>query len=520
MLLALAGCHDKSSAPAVAMPTADQDALWKLAPDGAIFGMVASSRALQMSEHAWSDVRAFMGATPELAPVLVQIGAALGAPDLAPASFGLTTTKGAALFFIGPGKAVAIVPVADRDTFMTAVHGTRGPTTDWIDKNTACTITRGVYACASDPSLFDRLGKGELSASAAGARGDIEVVAHDLPIDGRPTSFAAVAQLVRGGFMLRGTVSGLPTKVMVGLGGASTPRIDSERTTGFALAHLRGLIATLPIDGDDHLAFDVRESDVLNSISDPLTVTTQASTFDVQLPLTNPVPLKTLLVDHCADGVAKNLSPTLIDGSCHITVPNIPALAIDVWLDGSTLHVGQKAATSGPAVPPTSFAKELASQPWQDVLYGRGSVLAAGDLLSQQMIGLQNMPPEMAGIAHIAARVMAFINEAGVAVRVDGDQLRFVLGLRTAWSNPDDVVTKLLALDPDAILAGRSLQLVTPIVDAAPDSPLAADVRAGYGGLAMHSGLVGALAAVAIPVFTEYMRPVKPSDEPPTGTLP
>ena len=497
------------------MPTAEQDALWKLAPDGAMFGLVASPRGLQMTEHAWSDVRAFMGATPELAPVLAQIGAALGTPDLTPASFGLTTSKGAAVFFVGPAKGIAILPVADRDKFIASVHGTRGPTTDSIDKDTTCTITHGVYACASDPSLFDRLGKGEFSASAANARGDIEIAAHDLPIDGKPTSFAAVAQLVRGGFILRGAVSGLPTKVMVGLGGASTPRIDSERTTGFAVAHLRGLIATLPTDGDEQLAFGVRESDVLNSISDPLTVTTQASTFDAQLPLTNPVPLKTLLLDHCADGLAKNAGATLVDGSCHIPVPNIPALAIDVWLDGTTLHVGQKSASAGAVVAPTSFAKELASQPWQDVLYGRGSVLAAGDLLSQQMIGLQNLPPELAGMAHIAARAMAFINEAGVAVRIDGNQLRFVLGLRTAWSNPDEVVTKLLAVDPDAILAGRGLQIVKPIVDAAPDSPLAADVRAGYGGLAMHTGLVGALAAVAIPMFMDYMRPPKPTDTEP-----
>src|SRR5580704_5620316 len=220
ILLLIAGCH-RDGGPAAPVSTADQDALWKLAPDGTVLGIVASPRALAMTEHAWGDVRAFMGATPELAPMLVKIGAVLGTPDLSFASVGLSATKGGALFVLGPETAVEIVPLGDRDKFLAAVHGMKGDKTDSFDAHTTCMTTYGVYACATDPALFDRLGKGDLTASAAGARGDIELAARDLPIDGKPMAFAAVAQLERGAVTLRGVVAGLPTKILVAMGSAS-----------------------------------------------------------------------------------------------------------------------------------------------------------------------------------------------------------------------------------------------------------------------------------------------------------
>src|ERR1700733_13902747 len=169
-LLLAAACH-KTPAGDVGAPssTADQDALWKLAPSDAMFGAVASPRALAMIEHAWGDVRALMAATPELSPALVKIGAMFNTPDLSFASFGLSATKGAALFMIGPNKGIAIIPVGDRDKFLAATHGMRGSASDKLDADTTCMETHGVYACASDPALFDRLGHGTLFAAPAGA---------------------------------------------------------------------------------------------------------------------------------------------------------------------------------------------------------------------------------------------------------------------------------------------------------------------------------------------------------------
>src|SRR5438094_3022130 len=69
------GCHKdrSSSSPPTASPgapasTAEQDALWAKAPEGAMGGVVVSSRAIAMTEHAWRDVHAFLKTFPAFAP--------------------------------------------------------------------------------------------------------------------------------------------------------------------------------------------------------------------------------------------------------------------------------------------------------------------------------------------------------------------------------------------------------------------------------------------------------------------
>jgi hypothetical protein len=510
-LVVAAACH-KAPAGDVAAPssTVDQDALWKLAPSDAMFGAIASPRALAMIEHAWGDVRALMAATPELAPTLVKIGARFTTPDLSFASFGLTATKGAALFMIGPNKGIAILPVGDRDKFLAATHGMRGSASDKLDSDTTCMETHGVYACASDPALFDRLGNGTLSAAPAGARGDIEFAARGLPIDDKPTSFAAVVQLSRGAVVLRGAIAGLPPKLLLAMGSASQPRVDGERTTGFAVGHLKNIIALSPAANDDELfGSGYSVAAVARTIDDPLTLTMDAQSFDARVPLTDPVPLHALLIDRC-----EQLHGHIVDGACHIDIPNVSGIAVDVWLDGNTLRAGQKGASgvaAGPVVDLPPLGKELAASPWQFAMYGHGSILGAGALLAQQT-QLAQLSDDDGNIARVAVRVATFINEIGAAVRVDHDELRIVLGVRTAWANPDEVVTRLLAIPAKSVLEGKGDQLVAPIVAAAPSSPLANDVKAGFGGMLVQTAMLGGMAAASIPAFMDYMSRAKESD--------
>ena len=508
-VLVAAACHKSADAPASEGPssTADQDALWKLAPNDAMFGVIASPRALAMIEHAWGDVRALMAATPELAPALVKIGAMFTTPDLSFASFGLTATKGAALFMISATKGIAILPVGDRDKFLAATHGMRGSAADKLDSDVTCTETHGVYACASDPALFDRLGNGTLSAAPAGARGDIELAARGLPIDDKPTSFAGVAQLSRGAIVLRAAIAGLPPKLLLALGSASEPRIDGDRTTGFAVGHLRNIIALSPAANDDELfGSGYSIAAVARTIDDPVTLTMEAQTFDARVPLTDPAPLHAVLIEHC-----KDLHGELADGTCHIDVPHVPGVALDVWLDGNTLRAGQKAAPPGPSVELPPLGKELAASPWQFAMYGHGSVLGAGALLAQQT-QLAQLHDDEGDIARVAVRVATFVNEIGAAARIDHDQLRIVLGVRTAWANSDEVVTRLLAIPAKAVLEGKGDELVAQIIAGAPSSPLANDVKAGFGGMLVQTAALGAMAAVAIPAFQDYMSRAKESD--------
>jgi hypothetical protein len=77
---------------------------------------------------------------------------------------------------------------------------------------------------------------------------------------------------------------------------------------------------------------------------------------------------------------------------------------------------------------------------------------------------------------------MKMLNEFGVGVRIDGDTARFVLGVRTSWSNPDSVVAKLVAIPAADVVSGRARNAAQAIADAAPTSPFAGDLRAGTTG--------------------------------------
>src|SRR6185503_499633 len=121
VLLALVACHHDGAAPAGPMSTADQDALWKLAPDGAVFGVVVSPRGVAMLDRAWADVRGLIATEPTLAAMLAKLG-----PHQSLVELGLTATTGAAMFFTGSDDGILILPLGDRDKFLAATHGTKG----------------------------------------------------------------------------------------------------------------------------------------------------------------------------------------------------------------------------------------------------------------------------------------------------------------------------------------------------------------------------------------------------------
>lgn len=487
------GCKkDSTSSPAAPPSTVEVDALWKLAPDGALFGMVMSPRGMMMAEHAYTDVMKFLEATPELASQLKDMHAELtkelGSPDFSWSALGISTEKGAAMFLLPDKKMLTMFAVSDKAKLDKLVHEGKG-------KDVTCKDSHGVYACSDDPTAFDRLGKGAMSVAAVKARGDVELVGKDLPVDrGHTMNVAVVAQLAPGAVTLRGAFTGLPASALAMLGPATQPRTEGDKTTGFALAHVGALLKTLPpIPGE--------LGDLVKTVGDPITLVTTSTAIDMRVPLTDPAPATQALISHCTEGPMAQLGAKLVDGACQFSVPNLPQLTVSVWVDGKTLHIGQKGAPSPAAVEPTELGKELAGHDWQLAFYGRGSLLA--NYPGTQM-------PEVGGdvesIMHVAMRGMAMLNEVGTAIKADGDTVSFVFGVRTAWSNPDAVVAKLATLDAAQLIAGKGGDLAKPIIASAPDSPLAKDIKAGYMGLMIPSAGVGILAAVAIPAFLDYQK--------------
>jgi hypothetical protein len=507
MVLAV-GCHKEAGPPAPSGPvsTTEQDALWKLAPQGALGGMVVSSHGLQMIEHAWGDLDAMVHATPELADFAKkmddQLQRATGQTKPSFAALGISTAKGGAVFITADKQPVTILPVADRDLFLKLVHGTKGDKTDKLDKDTTCQMMSGNYVCVADVAIFAQLGKGQLAIAPANARGEIELVGN-LPLGTlgqQPISFAAVLQLARGAVTLRGEVTGIPKGALIAMGEASKPRLDGDKTTGFGLAHVKAAFAVLPMPDKAQRMFA--------TLADPLTLVTYSNKLEAQLPLLDPGPAS-MLVQGCGESPLGRLGAKATKGGCSFPVPNFPAMTIDLSIAGKILHAAMASQdASSNTVELTSFGQELADQSWQDVFWGHGSMLASDQDLIRQMAAGPGHPD--LSVINSAMRMLTMLNEFGIAARVDGEALRFVLGVRTAWSNPDDIVTKLLAIAPADVLAGKGPALAAAI--ATKGSPLAHDLEAGYTGMIIPMSGVGAMGAVAIPAFMQYMKRSKLSE--------
>lgn len=499
-VVALVACKKDAAVPAPGGPasTADVDALWKLAPDDATFGIVASPRALVLAQHAWDDVLKFYSAMPEAASAIAEmreeLTKELGTADLQWSAIGWSDTKGAAAFELAGKKTLLILPVTDEAKWQAVMAKQKHP-----DKLT-CQQTHGVYACAEDPATFDRMGKGTLSTSLANARGDLEL-AGKLPSRGADIAIAIVAQLAPGAVTVRGAVSGIPKPALAMLGSPVSPRTDGGHTTGFALANVKALYAQIPDFGPF--------TEAVHSLADPITLVSTSSAIDIRVPLTDPEPVKKLIEQYCEAGPLAAAGAKLVAGACEIQIPNMPPeFKIRGAVDGKALVVATAKTTSPVDVPNSAFGKELADGSWQFAFFGRGSLLGG----FQGTGGIGQVPPEAIPYVHLGLKTMALINEIGAAAKIDGDTLRFVFGTRTAFANPPDVIAKLATIDADAIIAGKAGEAIKPVLAGAPNAPLAQDVKAGYMGLMLPTATIGMLSAVAIPAFMDYMKKSKKTE--------
>lgn len=515
LVAALASCH-KSAAP-VAVSTAEVDALWALAPADAIVGVVASPRAVAMAEHGAQDIRAYLAAVPELALYDKLLGAKLadltGKPTLALADLGLAPAHGAALFVAKNGASLAIVPVGDRDRFLALVHGTRGAGSDAdVLPHGVCKPLGELYACASSPELLAKAGVPPAAGAgsdavtplrarldAVGARGDLEGIALALPLQpSAPIDLAGVVQLERGAVTLRVAASGVADTTIASLGTPAAVRADGDRTAGFAVVNLAKLTAQLPplsvIEG-------VTLADLAHSLADPVTLAIGAGPFDLdaQVPLVDPAPMAQV-VAHCRDFSTFQIFATTVDATgCHVPMPPL-GLTFDLAIEGTALHVTSRPRPAAPAqVALTPLGAELAAGRWQLAFWGRGTILAP--LVTAPPTPVPVLPDQ----AQLIVRGLGLVSEVGAGMRAEGSTVSVVVGLRTLWANPDDVVAKLTAVTPADIVSGRVTAIAQPVAAGAPDAPFARDYAAGYGGLTVPVEIVGILASVVIPAVENYV---------------
>ncbi len=515
----LAGCRCGDDRP---RPGGDRgaaaatDALWALAPAGARGGLVASPRAVAMLERAIADVRGMLARVDELAPwrreldevLALELGVRAASLD----ELGLTAARGLALFLVRDGM-VAILPVADRGRFLARAAGVPAGGAERVDRNggVACREVRGVYACATSEALLETLGGGDLGAqlAAAGARGDLELVGIELPLGGPgPGRLAAVVQLERGAAVIRGAIRGVAPALAERVRGAHRPRVDPSRTAGFAVADVPALAGIPPAgaapagDAAGAGAPDRGSLDgVVRSLRGPLAITVPAGRagLEAEQALADP-PLMRALLERCPELLEPlGIAAAVADASCRLTLP-AASVALEAWIDGDMLRIGRRgAAPEGAAVPMTPIGAELARGAWGVAFWGRGTLLRAP--------GLPAGPAPLAGDAILAIRALALLDELGAGVRHDGEGLAFVIALRTAFANPDDVVARLLAISADDLASGRAAAAAASIAGAAPGSPFAADHAAGELGLLIPTAIVNAAVRHGLPALLRRRRP-------------
>jgi len=506
--LALFGCK-RDSEPTV-RSTVAVDSLWNLAPEGARGGIVVAPSAVEMVERGSIPIRSLISQAPEFGELKTTMDAALaqlGGPNVKLADLGMNHDKGAALFFVKDGM-VAILPVDNRDVFLAKVKGTKGATIDKID-TASCKQVGDAYACATSEALLATVGKGQLKSKLdrVNARGDVEIVGVELPLGGpAPGTVAAVAQLERGAATLRGVVINAPHELLDRLGPPTHPRVPSGTTSGFGVIDLRPMLKTLPPTA---LMEGLTVADLVKTFSAPLTISVPAGelTIEMQLPLSDPAPMKRL-VEHCTDLPALTGAATIVDGACHISVPEA-SLELDAWVDGNLLRVGRKSKPlTGKAIAMSQIGNEIANGEWAIAFWGRGSMFAPSMQKARETEGIN---PVMA----MPIRVLSTINEAGLAVKTDGDALRFVATVRTSFSNPDDVVAKLTAITAMDLLSNKATDKAKPIAEAHSGTPFADDFAAGQGGLLVPTTQIGMGASIVIPALIAYTRGHDPKPDAP-----
>lgn len=478
------------------------DALWALAPAGSEIGAVASPRALSLLDGARARMQENLTAIPELAKLaaIVQEGMqeTFGSTDLDLAAHGLTVEKGAASFATKDGS-VHVLPVVDRDKFLAWVKGTKNGDVDAFAGLT-CKTVKSVYACAKPASLLDALGKNGLAGEKLiGVRGDVEVKGA-FPGPKGTLPFGVAVKLERGAATVDFAIRGVKQLMPMELSKGGVPRTD-EHTSGFGVFELGSILAGVPAAP---LVPGVTADAIARTVAGPLTVQVSAgsTTIDARLPLSDVTQARAFIGQCDQFPPLQKLGATADGQTCHVNVPQM-LMDLDVWVEGKELRVGKRGAAPPAAnVAMSPVARELAGQPWAMLFYGRGTILAVPQLPPMNLGDIPDM-------AATFVRVFSLINELGIGMRMDGETLRAALVVRTAWANPDDVVAKLRTLPVDDIITGKAFEAAKGIAAAAPGSPFAEDMKAGFTGLMIPTMAVGMMAAVAIPTFMQYMERAK-----------
>jgi hypothetical protein len=309
--------------------------------------------------------------------------------------------------------------------------------------------------------------------------------------------------------------TGKPSGSLGALAGTVAPKPPVTNASGFVAVDVGKLVGGLP---PVPLAGGVGFDAFANSLAGPVTAVIPAGTVDIQItaPLKDIAPGKTVF-EHCKDlGQFLDLAEQQPPNACRFRMQSASVLELEAWIDeaGKALRVGahRDAPASGASVALTPIGNELATGVWTAMFWGRGSMMNLTGITPTTT----DVPPAGAAALH----AISLVNELGLGLLVDDKGVHVRGVIRTVWSNPANVVDKLIAITGADILHGKATEPAKAIAAASSDSPFAADFTAGQGGLMVPAAALGIASAIILPAIDSLLgggagdEPAMPPDEP------
>ncbi len=400
---------------------------------------------------------------------------------------------GAVAVFWTRNVTYTIWPVADRDRFLAAHRGQPGA--DGIDRIEfeglllQCRTHRGVYACADHVAQLDQLGTGSLDGALSSAvrRGAIEIVAKPAP------NVLALA-----------TITSQDGTLRVWARVESEERMPLPHSPGVTIgadpiAAMLGI--SLPPDAINEIVNSLHPGAMTDALAGlrgqvGAYVPSGAEDLVVRIPFTS-TDAATRGLSAC-DAVPPQL-PIRVrrDGDiCRVGHVQFPGGELVAWAADSEIRMsrsrGSPTAGTGPAT--TALGRDLASQPWTFVVWGRGHSLS----------WIAPPPIAMSSTIHQAAFRIPYLTEIGLALRAEPNALTLEFGVRTVLSYPapiDSAAPRWIA----RAAAGDDVSAEVTAALANSPSMVSDDAAAGLWGVSLAASGLGMMIAIAEPPVRNYL---------------
>jgi hypothetical protein len=472
-LLALGAC----SRPAPRAPTpVTTDDLWRFAPAGSTFSLVATGPAVTTG---LATARAFAvdlrrlphpQAADQLSAMLRHDGVDFladgGPPELEPG-------RGIAMFGIGRDL-VVLYPARDPAAFVKVARAGR-----------VCRVHGAYAACAATTAQLDGLGSGgEAAVKAAAARpahlrGAVELV------EAGETPVTAVVDVERGVAEVRAHV-GLPavaSAIPAVSSSALAARVRTAPASGALLLDLRAVLPLITAVAGPRAA-------VLSALRGDVAAVMLAGPTPrgwVMIGIANPAAVQQI-IDGCDGLSSPGLELRPQGGRCLITpeVAGVTLPSLEARLDGDVVVIETPGALAADGTPAPEITALLAAPAFL-ATWGRGvawrPALAATEPTGQR-----------GELEWLADRV----DELGLVVRPDGDGIAVTFRIGSVYRSSDEVLARLAAI----LTVGQPADAVTRGLEAVahehPQSPLARSVTLGPGGTLLPFGVLGVAVLLGI----------------------